>query len=145
MYYNFDTQSLKHAQAALILYALYRSRNSNSPLNGVETWDRFATFVRGASLKGTTTPQFIQAFCQKAKIDSIKPKYLQTDEPVLNPATGELIRSDAFKNYQLRVMDDNSLLPLFANDSIYLCLLVRERIQREKFEGVTDDEAEDQI
>lgn len=51
MLYKFNTDSVKHASAALLLYAMYRSRNKNSPLNGLETWDRFNSYIRGACLK----------------------------------------------------------------------------------------------
>ena len=84
MLYQFDTDSLAHAKAALLLYGMYRSRKKESPLNGLETWDRFQTFVRGACLKASTTAEFVQAFCKKAKIDSVKPRYLSTGEPVGN-------------------------------------------------------------
>lgn len=93
MLYQFDTESLDHAKAALLLYGMYRSRKKDSPLNGLETWDRFQTFVRGACLKASTTAEFVQAFCKKAKIDSVKPRYLNTGEPVVMPDTGELIVS----------------------------------------------------
>lgn len=35
MLYQFDTDSLSHAKAALLLYGMYRSRNKNGPLNGL--------------------------------------------------------------------------------------------------------------
>ncbi len=146
MLYQFDTESLKHARAALLLYAMYRSRESTSPLNGLETWERFQTFTRGAWLKASTTAEFVQAFCRKAKINSVKPRYLRTDDAVPMPGTGELIESASVANYQLDIIADNSLLDLYATESIYLIMLVRERIQREKMyqkEAGTDDEEED--
>lgn len=132
MQYKFDTDSLSHARAALLLYAMYRSRNQNSPLNGLETWDRFQSFVRGVCLKSSTTAEFVQAFCKKAKIDSVKPRYLSTGEPVLMPNTGELIMSPNVADYRLEILEDNSLSRLFNTESLYLIMLVRERIQREK-------------
>lgn len=141
MLYQFDTDSLDHEKAALLLYGMYRSRNQNSPLNGLETWDRFQTFVRGACLKASTTAEFVQAFCRKAKIDSIRPHYLSTGDPVPMPDTGELIRSDAVKDYRLGIIADNSLLRLYNTESMYLILLVRERIQREKFIPEVDEDA----
>lgn len=132
MQYKFDTDSLSHARAALLLYAMYRSRNQNSPLNGLETWERFQSFVRGACLKASTTAEFVQAFCKKAKIDSVKPRYLSTGEPVRMPNTGELIMSPNMEDYRLEILKDNSLLRLFNTESLYLIMLVRERIQREK-------------
>lgn len=144
MLYQFDTDSLDHAKAALLLYGMYRSRNQNSPLNGLETWDRFQTFVRGACLKASTTAEFVQAFCKKAKIDSVKPRYLSTGEPVAMPDTGELIMSPGVSDYRLKILEDNSLLRLYNTESLYLIMLVRERIQREKFmPEVETDEVED--
>lgn len=102
MLYQFDTDSLAHAKAALLLYGMYRSRKKESPLNGLETWDRFQTFVRGACLKAGTTAEFVQAFCKKAKIDSVKPRYLSTGEPVVMPDTGELIVSGGFVNGKIK-------------------------------------------
>lgn len=144
MLYQFDTDSLSHAKAALLLYGMYRSRKKESPLNGLETWDRFQTFVRGACLKASTTAEFVQAFCKKAKIDSVKPRYLSTGEPVVIPDTGELIMGAGMEDYRLGILADNNILRLYNTESMYLIMLVRERIQREKFmPEVEDDEDED--
>lgn len=123
---------------------MYRSRKKESPLNGLETWDRFQTFVRGACLKATTTAEFVQAFCKKAKIDSVKPRYFSTGDPVLMSGTGELISSAGIEDYRLGILADDSLMSLYNTESLYLIMLVRERIQREKFTPeVEDDEEED--
>ena len=79
--------------------------------------------------------------CRAAKIDSVKPRYLLTDDPVLIPGTGELIMSDAIKDYRIPIIEDNSLLRIMSDESIYLCMLVRDRIQREKME-YKEEEAE---
>lgn len=113
MLLKFDTDSLDHAKAALLLYGMYRSRNQNSPLNGLETWDRFNAFVRGACLKSGTTAEFVQEFCRKAKIDSVKPRYLETGDPVLNRETGELIVSSGVSDYRLDILEDNSLVDMY--------------------------------
>lgn len=143
MLYKFDTDRVEHAKAALLLYAMYRSRNQNSPLNGLETWDRFQTFVRGACLKANTTAEFVQAFCKKAKIDSVKPRYLDTGEPVVMPETGELIMSAGIADYRLGIVADNDLLRLYNTESMYLIMLVRERIQREKFMPEVEEDADE--
>lgn len=140
MLYQFDTESLKHAKAALLLYAMYRSRKNSSPLNGLDTWNRFNTFVRGACLKSSTTAEFVQHFCKKADIESIKPVYLSTGEPVKMAETGELVVSPDVADYRLNLFEDNSLLGLIEKETLYLIMLVRERIQREKF--VNTEEAD---
>lgn len=143
MLYKFDTDSLEHAKAALLLYAMYRSRGSNSPLNGVETWDRFQSFIRAACLKSNTTAEFVQEFCRKARIDSVKPRYLSTEEPVVIPDTGELIISDSITDYRLNILADDGLLPLYNTESIYIIMLVRERLQRDKMRLSEVDEHEE--
>lgn len=143
MLYQFDTESLKHAKAALLLYAMYRSRKSSSPLNGVDTWNRFQTFVRGACLKSSTTAGFVQAFCKQAKIHSVRIRYLSTGDPVSMPDTGELIMSDKISDYRLNIMEDNDLLRLYREESLYLIMLVRERIQREKFNQEVENDADE--
>lgn len=145
MLYQFGTESLKHAKAALLLYALYRSRDEKSSLNGLETWDRFGAYIKGACLKSVSTAEFVQNFCAKAKIESVKPRYLYTGGPVVMPETGELISSDSIKDYQVRLFEDNSLLPLIERESLYLIMLVRERIQRDKMQltEATENENED--
>lgn len=143
MQYQFDTSSPNHGAAALILYAMFKSRDKNSPLNGLDTWNRFGTFMRAACLKSRTTPEFVQEFCHKAKIQSVKPKYLSDSSPYTVPGTGEVIFSADIKNYQLQLIDDNNLMPIFEKESQYLIMLVRERIQREKMEGAPEYDEEE--
>ena len=135
MLYQFDCDDLERARAALILYGVYRSRPSSSPLNGVDTWDRFASFIHAAWLKSSTTAEFVQNLCHKAKVDSIKPAYF-TDGPVMMP-DGTLIQSEDVKDYKLELFADDLLLNIIDRERIYLLMLVRERIQREKMEATT--------
>lgn len=143
MLYQFSTDSLKHAKSALLLYAMYRSRDKSSALNGVDTWNRFAAYIRAASLRSHTTAGFVQEFCRKAKIGSVRPKYLSTGEPVLMRDSGELIDAAGVYDYRLDVMEDDTILPLLSEESMYLIMLVRERLQREKMYVEEETESED--
>lgn len=135
MLYKFDTDDVERAKAALLLYAMYKSRGTNSPLNGLETWDRVAAYIRASGLKSCNTAEFVQNFCKKAQISSIKPHYLSTGEPVVVSGTEELICSTDYKDYRLDIMEDNEVYKIICNESLYIIMLVRERIQREKFSG----------
>lgn len=135
MQFGFDTESVAHGKCALLLYAMYRSRNNSSSLNGLDTWNRFAAYVKGAALKSTTTAEFCDNFCKMAKVPSIKPCFLKTDNGLVQMPDGTLISSDNVKDYKLSVIEDNEIMPLFRNESQYLVMLVRERIQREKLSG----------
>ena len=134
MYYNFDTDKIDRAKAALLLYGLYRSRGQSSSLNGLETWERFNSYVRAACIKSETLGEFVQQFCRKANIASIKPYYFQTGDLVAMP-DGELILSDAVKDYRLNIFNDDSLLDVINKETLYLIMLIRERIQREKLQN----------
>lgn len=137
MVYNFQTDDLKRARAALILYAMYRSRESNSSLNGVDTWPRFSSYVKAACIKSNNMAQFVQEFCRKANVASIKPKYLNTGDPV-QMSDGSMIAIDGINNFHMEIVEDDSLLNIISNETVYLGMLVRERIQREKLEGFED-------
>lgn len=139
MEFGFDTEKVERGKAALILYAAYKSRNKNSSLNGLETWNRFTAYIKGACLKSTNTAEFVNNFCKMGGIDSIKPRYLSTDGGLTLLPTGELVQASDIKDYKLRVIEDDELLQLFESEGILLTMLVRERIQREKMEGITDE------
>ena len=139
MYYNFDTQDLTRAKAALLLYAMYRSRDKQSSLNGVDTWKRFTAYIRGACLKSSTTAEFVQAFCKKAQVGAIVPRYLDDGHPVMMP-NGEMIAAEGVHDFRSAILEDDQLLPVLNRESMYLTLLVRERIQREKLEGENDED-----
>ena len=136
--YNFETDTIDHAQAALLLYAMYKSRDPSSSLNGLETWDRCNAYIRGASLKSSTVAEFVQNFCKKADIRAIKPHYLKTDGAVQIDDQGTMAISDGLYNYQLEIFKNEKILEIFANEALYIIMLVRERLQRER-EGFIND------
>ena len=146
MLFKFNTDNEIRAKAALLLYAAYRSRQQTSSLNGLETWTRFVTYIRGAYLKSETTAEFITNFCKMAGVGSIKPKYFETNGGMTIVSDGMLIQSDSIKEYHPEIIEDDSLMKIYENESQLIVMLIRDRIQREKMEGVVDDEeVEDQI
>lgn len=142
MQFGFDTDDELRGKAALLLYAMYRSRDTSSALNGIETWNRFAAFTKGAALKSTTTAEFCDQFCKMAKVQSIKPKYLKSDGGMVFMPDGSIVQSDNVKDYKIGIIEDNRLLKTFEKESQLLVMLVRERIQREQMsfsENVGDE------
>lgn len=136
MYYKFNTDDAERAKAALILYAIYRSRNASSSLNGLETWSRFATYIRGACLKSINTAEFIDNFCKMADVGSIKPKYLKCDDDLTMLSSGCIVQSDDVNDYKIEIFEDDSLFDLFEREGMLLTMLVRDRIEREKVEAI---------
>lgn len=139
MQYGFNTENIEYAKAALLLYALYRSREKSSSLNGLETWKRFPDYIHAACLKSDTIPKFIDNFKKKADVRCINPRYLNTGLILMNDGT--IAESDNLKDFKLDIIFDNSLLKTIDENKEALIFLVRERIEREKMEA--EDEYKD--
>lgn len=132
MQFGFNTESIEHGKAALLLYGLYRSRSENSSLNGLDTWTRFASYIRGAVIKSTNVAEFVQHFSKKANIGSIKPHHFKTDGLVQIDSAGTLMVSEGVYDYRLDFFETSEILELLESESLYIIMLVREKIQREK-------------
>lgn len=141
MQLGFQTDNVQRAKAALILYAIYRSRPKTSSLNGLETWNRFTSYIRGACLKSENTAQFVDVFCKMAGVGSVKPRYMEMYGGMISLNDGVLFESPNVKEYNTELVEDDTLLPIIENEGQLLVMLVRERIQREKMEGMEDEEA----
>lgn len=53
---------------------------------------------------------------------------------------GTLIQSVRVKEYHPEIIEDNRLMKIYENESQLIVMLIRDRIQREKMEGVPEDE-----
>lgn len=119
---GFMTESEPHARAAAVLYAMYKSREPSSPMMGADTWKRFHAYAHGSAVKSTTMGEFVENFCHSGKVLAIVPKFLRPPLASDAPAAGDMEN----------VFEDDELLPLIENETQYLTLLVRRRIQDEK-------------
>lgn len=145
MQFNFATDDELRAKAALLLYAAYRSRPQSSSLNGLETWTRFTAYIRGACLKSETTAEFISCFCKMAGVGSIKPIYLESGGGMIVLSDGSLVQSSNIKEFQVGIFEDNRLMRIYETEGQIVVMLIRERIQREKMEGIENEDLEDQV
>ena len=57
--------------------------------------------------------------------------------------TGELISSENYKDFHMDILEDDETYKIIDKESMYIIMLVRERIQREKFNGEEIKEDED--
>ena len=139
MLYNFDTSEKKRARAALLIYALYKSRDLSSPLNGLETWSRAESFCKAACLKSSTTAEFVTKFKEMSKIPSIKPFYLTDPDGFVQMPDGSVVQSDAARDYKLDIFEDDDVRNTIETEYPIIVMLVRERIQREKMNVEVND------
>ncbi len=139
MLYNFDTSRDDRARAALLIYALFKSRDAASPLNGLETWSRAESYCKAACLKSSTTAEFATRFKELAKIPSIKPYYLTDAEGLVQMPDGSIIQADGVRDYKLDIFEDDDVRATIEREYPIIVMLVRERIQREKLTGEVNE------
>lgn len=145
MLFNFDTMEMSRAKSALLLYALFKSRDAASPLNGLETWSRAESFCKAACLKSSSTAEFVTRFKEMAKIPSIKPYYLTDASKMVEMPDGSFIQSDNVRDYKLDIFEDDEIRRVIEKEYPIIVMLVRERIQREKLTWeLTEEENEDE-
>lgn len=140
MLYNFDTSDAGRARAALLIYALFKSRDAGSPLNGLETWSRAESFCKAGCLKSSNTAEFVTRFKEMAKIPSIKPYYLTDSDGLVQMPDGSVIQSDKIRDYKMGIFEDDTIRQTIEREYPIIVMLVRERIQREKLTGEGEEE-----
>ena len=144
MLFNFNTDEMRFARAALVLYALYKSRNTNSPMNGMETWNRVESYCVGACKKSRTTSEFVTKFKELGRVGAIKPRYLSEQGVGMTILPGgSVVESANILNYHTALIEDNEIRKPLENDYPLITMLVRERIQREKYMLEEEEENEE--
>lgn len=144
MLFNFNTENVTFARAALVLYALYKNRSANSPMNGLETWNRVESYCVGACKKSRTTSEFVTKFKELGKVGAIKPCYLSEQGAGMTMLPdGTVVESENVRNYHTELFEDDEVRKTIENDYPLITMLVRERIQREKYMFEEEEENEE--
>lgn len=148
MLLGFNTDNMYKAQAAFIVYTVYKSRDRQRGPSGVDMWGQIERFARASAKRNTDIDGFIAAFKRKMSCSTINPKYFKNEnnaEYAMKNTRGEIA---VFENEDMRTF----ALDIFENEEgkevvkcIYektqiIILLVRDRLEREKIEGVFEDE-----
>ncbi len=151
MIYNFDTASREQATAALLVYATYRSRDKKRFKITPEMWSQIQRFIQAAAKRSKTLPEFIQSFSQKMSCPSINPKWVEVG------VKGKLFQSGSsfidipqpdrreFLTNVLNDIDHKAVLKLLRNETQWIVLLVRDRLETEKPLEATFDIQEESV
>jgi len=142
MYYNFDTSDHNAAVAALLVYAIYRSRDVKRFKVTPEMWNTIERAVKSVAKRAEDLGEFIEKLKPKLACASIKPKWAKTlpDDVItmkVDPATGELIQVQdqgrrQFLTDVLEQVDHRVVLDILYKKAALVILLVRDRLEREK-------------
>lgn len=136
MIYQFDTDDEPAAVAALLVYAVYRSRDKARFKISPDMWERIARFTKAAAKRATNVPRFLDAFMPRLNCGALNPRYMAVGicglSPLADGSYAELADTREFLTGVLRSVDRRAVVDLLYKETAYIVLLVRDRIERER-------------
>lgn len=140
MIYNFDTKQKHVAIAALLVYAVYRSRDQKRFKVSTEMWSQIERFSKGAAKRAKTLPEFIDKLMPRLCCSSISPKWMKIGQEgaLLSLQDGCFVdfgtnaESREFFTSLLESEESADVLRTLYNETTFVILLVRDRLEREK-------------
>jgi len=155
--YNFETKNTEAGLAALIVYGMYRSKDSKRDRPSMDMWSKtIPGAVSACAMRAVDLWDFIEKLKYKKFFGEPKPQWMKTGEfsvinMYVNPQTGEVIEKNRQKQEEKRefwveIIDSvahETVLYLLANRTSYIIALVRDRLEREKPYEIFIQEKED--
>lgn len=138
MIYNFDTEKNEDAIAALVVCAIYRSRDKKMFKVSPEMWGQIERFCKASAKRALNTQQFIESFKKKMCCHSISPKWTEVG------VKGRLVKygsdyieleQDEKREFLTSILKDvnhKAILDILLKETSWVIALVRDRIEQEK-------------
>lgn len=140
MWFNFQTNCYEEAVGALIVYAVYRSRDKRFKVS-MDMWGVIERAVKSVAKRASDLDVFIERLKPKLSCPTIKPQFSQTllDIPVdfiALPDGGYIRREEKGKREflvdVLEGVEHKAVLENLYKKSSKIILLVRDRLERER-------------
>lgn len=149
MYYNFDTDEKHAAVAALLVYAIYRSRDSKRFKVSLDMWGMIERATKSASKRAGDLADFMEKLKPKLHCPTIQPRWAKTlPDGIISMKMmddGSVVQVEdrgrrQFLTDVLSEVNHRAVLDYLYRKTALIVLLVRDRIEREKpleikFEG----------
>lgn len=140
MIYNFDTNDRDAATAALLIYAVYRSRDRRRFRVTPDLWAQCERFVKASAKRARSVPDFVEKLKPKLACDTIHPRWMEAGlkglQAWIDPAGHtEYIQSADSREFLtgvLRECDEAHVLEHLYQRTAWMILLTRDRLEREK-------------
>lgn len=142
MTYGFDTDDLNAATASLMLYALWRSRDTRRFKITPDVWERCERFSKAAAKRATTLPRFLEAMKPRLCVGTLHPRWMEAGIqgviPLGRRADGDFVQVQPtqppreFLTGVLAAVDHRVVIDLLYRETAWIVLLVRDRLEREK-------------
>ena len=158
LYYGFRTSERDEAVAALLVYAIYRSREPGRLKVTPDFWGQIERAVKSAAKRAADLGSFIERLKPKLGCSTIHPRFAKTvpDDVISlvpDPATGGFIEYGdrgrgeprQFLTELLEDVPPRGVLEVLYKKTSLTILLVRDRIEREKpIESVITEKAKEE-
>lgn len=143
MFYGFRTKDQSAGAAALLVYAVYRSRNRKRGPSGIDMWGQIERFTKVSAKRAISIGSFLETFKRKMACETINPKWCESGSQVMSAIQDELGNiivtgndTDG-KNRQFltEIMEsgkDQQILYELYKETARVIMLVRDRLEREK-------------
>lgn len=142
MMFSFDTDQHHEAVAALLVYAVYRSRDKTRYKATPDMWDQIARFVKAAAKRAGTLPEFLESLMPRLSCGALHPRAMEVGIkgaiPLIENSHGELIEVAPEANQRefltavLADADAPAVLRSLYRETGFIVLLVRDRLERER-------------
>lgn len=142
MLYGFRTKDRNAAAAALIVYAVYRSRNRKRGPSGVDMWGQIERFTKVSAKRAISLGAFLETFKRKMACETINPKWCDSGSEVMTAIQDELgniivsgNQDGEKRQFLTEILEsgkDQEILYQLYKETARVIMLVRDRLEREK-------------
>jgi len=144
--YGFDTQDFFSATSALLVYVVYKSRNTSRFKVSLEMWGQIERFVKSSAKRSQNIPQFIEQLKPKLCCETLSPTWMRTGiagHPTLVETRGEageltgymeinIAEQREFLTTVVSKVTPKEVLGCLYKETSWIILLVRDRLERER-------------
>ena len=128
MLLGFQTEDITVAKGAMLIYAIYRSRDKRRGPSGTDMWGQIERFARSAAKRALDVGSFVSAFKRRMACDTIAPKWMETSW---------VYEQDEKRQFMPEILEcspeeQRCIVEVIYRETSRLILLVRGRLEDEK-------------
>jgi hypothetical protein len=140
MIYQFDTDDRNAATAALLVYAIWRSRDVQRFKITPDVWAKVERFTKASAKRARSVPSFLEALKPRLQCGTVHPKWMEAG------IKGVVGRKDSFGGTEyiqradsrefltgvLADCNEREVVRRLYKETTWIILLCRDRLERER-------------